>query len=45
MRGLRRASVALGIAAFGGVVLRLRGTNGSPPMVGGWRELDPANFR
>jgi hypothetical protein len=36
---LRRALVALGVAALVAVVLRLRGTGGVPPQDGGWREL------
>ena len=36
---LRRAVVALGLAALVAAVLRLRGTGGTPPQQGGWREL------
>lgn len=36
---LRRALVALGIAALVAAVLRLRGSGGVPPQGGGWREL------
>lgn len=36
---LRRALVALGIAGFIAAVLRIRGTGGTPPQQGGWREL------
>jgi len=36
---LRRAAVALGIAGVVAAVLRLRGTGGTPPQQGGWREL------
>jgi len=39
MKMLRRALVALGIAAAIAAVLRLRGTGGTPPQAGGWREL------
>lgn len=39
MRMLRRALVALGIAAAIAAVLRVRGTGGVPPQGGGWREL------
>ncbi|HEX4866208.1 MAG TPA: hypothetical protein VFV32_01135 [Acidimicrobiales bacterium] len=35
----RRALVALGIAGLIAGVLRLRGTGGTPPQEGGWREL------
>ncbi len=36
---LRRALLALGLAGLVAAVLRLRGTGGSPPQQGGWREL------
>ena len=36
---LRRALVALGLAALVAAVLRVRGTGGTPPQDGGWREL------
>ena len=36
---LRRAAVALGLAALIAAILRLRGTGGVPPQEGGWREL------
>ncbi len=36
---LRRALVALGIAGVVAAVLRVRGTGGTPPQDGGWREL------
>jgi hypothetical protein len=36
---LRRALVALGIAGLVAAALRLRGTGGTPPQEGGWREL------
>lgn len=39
MRMLRRALVALGVAAMVAGVLRIRGTGGVPPQDGGWREL------
>jgi len=35
----RRALLAIGLAGFVAAVLRLRGTGGSPPQDGGWREL------
>lgn len=35
----RRALLALGLAGLVAAVLRLRGTGGSPPQEGGWREL------
>lgn len=37
---LRRAAIALGIAAGVAGALRLRGSGGVPPRSGGWRELD-----
>ena len=39
MTVLRRALVALGVASLIAAVLRLRGTGGTPPQGGGWREL------
>lgn len=39
MAVLRRALLALGLAGLVAAVLRLRGTGGSPPQQGGWREL------
>jgi hypothetical protein len=36
---LRRALVAVGVAGIMAAVLRLRGTGGTPPQEGGWREL------
>ena len=45
MRFLRRAVVALGLAGLIAGVLRLRGTGGSPPQGGGWRELQGPDLR
>ena len=39
MAVLRRALVALGLAGILAALLRLRGTGGTPPQQGGWREL------
>jgi hypothetical protein len=39
MKMLRRGLVALGVAGMIAAVLRARGTGGSPPQDGGWREL------
>jgi hypothetical protein len=39
MKTARRALVALGVAGMFAAVLRLRGTGGTPPKGGGWREL------
>lgn len=35
----RRALLAVGLAGLVAAVLRLRGSGGSPPQNGGWREL------
>ena len=42
---LRRALVALGLAGFVAAVLRVRGTGGTPPQSGGWRELTGPELR
>ncbi|MBK6856030.1 MAG: hypothetical protein IPG97_05580 [Microthrixaceae bacterium] len=42
---IRRALVALGVAGGVAAVLRLRGSGGTPPQRGGWRELDPSELR
>jgi hypothetical protein len=42
---LRRALVALGIAGLIAGVLRVRGTGGTPPQQGGWRELTGPDLR
>jgi hypothetical protein len=42
---LRRALAAVGIAAVIAIVLRLRGSGGTPPQSGGWRELTGADLR
>jgi hypothetical protein len=39
MKMIRRALVAVGMAGLVAAVLRLRGTGGTPPQSGGWREL------
>jgi hypothetical protein len=39
MRMIRKALAALAIAGILAAVLRLRGTGGTPPQSGGWREL------
>jgi hypothetical protein len=41
----RRALVALGLAALVAAVLRLRGSGGTPPQDGGWRELSGPDLR
>jgi hypothetical protein len=42
---LRRALAAVGIAGVIAVVLRLRGSGGTPPQTGGWRELTGPDLR
>jgi hypothetical protein len=42
---LRRALVAVGIAGLIAAALRLRGTGGTPPQGGGWRELSGPEMR
>jgi hypothetical protein len=41
MRALRRALISLVVAVGAMVVVRLRGTGGTPPRRGGWRQLTP----
>lgn len=41
MKALRRTLIALGTAVIIAGVVRLRGTGGTPPQRGGWRELPP----
>ena len=45
MTMLRRALVALGLAGLIAAVLRLRGSGGTPPSEGGWRELSGPELR
>ena len=42
---IRRALVAVGLAGGIAAVLRLRGSGGTPPQRGGWRELSPDELR
>ena len=42
---IRRALVALGLAGMVAAVLRVRGSGGTPPQRGGWRELSPDELR
>jgi hypothetical protein len=42
---IRRALVAVGVAGGIAAILRLRGTGGTPPQRGGWRELTPDELR
>jgi hypothetical protein len=39
MKVLRRVLLALGLAGLVAAVLRVRGSGGTPPQQGGWREL------
>lgn len=39
MRALRRTLLALGATAIIAGIVRLRGTGGTPPQRGGWREI------
>jgi hypothetical protein len=39
MKMIRKALAALAMAGLIAAVLRLRGTGGTPPQEGGWREL------
>jgi hypothetical protein len=39
LRLLSRALFAVSLAALAALVLRLRGSGGTPPHHGGWREL------
>jgi hypothetical protein len=45
MKALRRALLALGAAGVFAAVVRLRGTGGTPPQGGGWRELSGPDLR
>jgi hypothetical protein len=45
VKALRRALLAIGLAGVIAAVLRLRGTGGSPPQSGGWRELSGPELR
>ncbi|MDE0802757.1 MAG: hypothetical protein OSA99_05465 [Acidimicrobiales bacterium] len=45
MNLLRRAIAAIGVATIVASVLRARGTGGTPPQTGGWRELQGTDLR
>jgi hypothetical protein len=45
MKMLRRALMALGFATIVAAMLRLRGSGGTPPQSGGWRELSGSELR
>lgn len=44
MRLLSRALLALGLTALAAVIVRLRGSGGTPPHRGGWRELSSTDL-
>lgn len=44
MKMIRRALTALAIAGLVAAVLRVRGTGGTPPQSGGWRELSGSDL-
>lgn len=41
MKALRNTLLALGVTVIIAGIVRLRGTGGTPPQHGGWRELPP----
>lgn len=41
MKALRRTLLALGTAVIIAGIVRLRGSGGTPPQRGGWREVPP----
>jgi hypothetical protein len=45
MRAIRRAILAILTAGLVAAVMRLRGTGGTPPQGGGWRELTGPDLR
>jgi hypothetical protein len=45
VRAFRRALLALGATALITVIVRLRGSGGTPPQTGGWRELSGPDLR
>ncbi len=44
LKVLSRALFAVALTALAALILRLRGTGGTPPHRGGWRELSPADL-
>lgn len=42
---LRRALVAIGLAGLVAAAVRVRGSGGTPPQGGGWRELSGPDLR
>ena len=45
MRAIRRAILAILTAGLVAAVMRLRGSGGTPPQGGGWRELTGPDLR
>jgi hypothetical protein len=45
MKLVRRALLAVGLAGLVAAVLRARGSGGTPPHEGGWRELSGPELR
>ncbi|HEX2039676.1 MAG TPA: hypothetical protein VHF47_08090 [Acidimicrobiales bacterium] len=45
MKTLRRVVLAVGLAGLLAGLVRLRGTGGTPPQRGGWRELSGPDLR
>jgi hypothetical protein len=45
VKSIRRALMALGVAAVVAAILRVRGSGGVPPQDGGWRELSGPDLR
>jgi hypothetical protein len=39
VQSLRRILIAMGVAGLATLVIRLRGSGGTPPQTGGWQEL------
>ncbi len=45
MQSLRRIMIAMGVAGLATLVIRLRGSGGTPPQTGGWQELAGPELR
>ncbi|HVV35023.1 MAG TPA: hypothetical protein VHC63_00350 [Acidimicrobiales bacterium] len=45
MKALRRAVLAVVVASVVAAVVRLRGSGGTPPTTGGWREVPADELR
>jgi hypothetical protein len=44
LRVLSRALLAVGLTALAALIIRLRGSGGTPPHRGGWRELSATDL-